>query len=69
MRFNCAHVFTLEAEDPADFEAKLARYSARVRKASEKLDIGYGAGPMFGRPSVDRPQITEPDPPERLFDG
>lgn len=71
MKFNCVHVFQLEAEDWDDFDEKLARYSAKVHRASEKLDIGYGGGLMTGRPASDRYETRQAEPEgllERLFE-
>lgn len=48
MKFNCAHTFILEADSQEEFDAKRARYSELVKKASERLDIGYSHGLVTG---------------------
>lgn len=61
----------MEAESREDFDEKIRRYSNLVRKASERLDIGYSHGLVFGQPSY-APAIAfrqeDDDEPERLFD-
>lgn len=71
MRWNCAHTFFLEADNQAEFDAKLAHYRGLVRAASDRLGIGYGGDLMWGRPQVGPTQEEEREPnnsPEALFD-
>lgn len=73
MKFNCVHVFTLEADSREEFDDRLARYRAKVKPASERLGIGYVHRGMHGNPAAAYPPAIEtkqePKELERLFDG